>query len=182
MQCLFVKQPVDKVFGFDTVVRSIKTRLKGQHDFFVVIADTLKRCKLPLAHIFTHHRFCYLDILFLIGGRCNGVNLRIADFANRYIITTAKQFKIKDVLDGMDAITITKTQQIIAKSDVNDIVFSECTKVGFALDVRAFNLIEEVAFQNVTNHDRGIDTIEKRKRLFLFQPNICDAGIPPKHI
>ena len=82
----------------------------------------------------------------------------------------------------MAAITITKTQQIIAKSDVNDIVFSECTKVGFALDVRAFNLIEEVAFQNVTNHDRGIDTIEKRKRLFLFQPNICDAGIPPKHI
>ena len=33
MQCLFVKQPVDKVFGFDTVVRSIRTRLKGQHGF-----------------------------------------------------------------------------------------------------------------------------------------------------
>lgn len=47
----------------------------------------------------------------------------------------------------MASITITKTQQIIAKSDVNDIVFSECTKVGFALDVKAFNLIEEVAFQ-----------------------------------
>lgn len=147
MQCLLVKQPVDEVFGFDAVVGSIKTRLKGQHDFFVVIADTLKRCKLSLAHILTHHRFRYLNILFLIGTRCNEVNLRIAYFANRYIIATAKQFKINDILDGMATVTIAEIQQIIAKSDVNNIVFSECTEVGFALDVKTFDLIEEVAFQ-----------------------------------
>lgn len=103
MQCLFAEQPVDEVLGFDSVIGSIKTRFKRQHDFFVVVADTLQRCKLPLAYILAHHRFRYLDIHFLIGGRCNEVNLRIADFADRCIIATAKQFKVNDILDGMTA-------------------------------------------------------------------------------
>ena len=55
MQRLSSEQPVDEVLGFDAVVGSIKTLLKGQHDFFVVIADALKRCKLPLAHVLAHH-------------------------------------------------------------------------------------------------------------------------------
>ena len=145
----------------------------------------------------------------------------------------------------MTAVPITETQQIVAKSDVNDIVFSECTEVGFALDIKAFDLVEEVALQkriyiclhrmgagcafalavlqktfvyqsiadrsnrhagadiirkeqddltkqhrvcdllltsaffslqNVTNHDCGIDAVEKRQCLFLFQPNIGDSG------
>ena len=32
------------------------------------------------------------------------------------------------------------------------------------------------SLQNVTNHDCGIDAIEKRQRLFLLQPNIGNAG------
>ena len=39
------------------------------------------------------------------------------------------------------------TQQLIAKADVNDIIFSECTEVGLALDVEAFDFVEEVALQ-----------------------------------
>ena len=55
----------------------------------------------------------------------------IADLAERYIITPAKQFKVNDILDGMTTVPITKAQQIVAKSDVDDIVFSECTEVAF---------------------------------------------------
>lgn len=43
MQCLFAEQPIDETLGFDAVIGSIKPRLKGQHDFFVVVADTLQR-------------------------------------------------------------------------------------------------------------------------------------------
>ena len=32
------------------------------------------------------------------------------------------------------------------------------------------------SLQNVTNHDCGIDAVEKRQCLFLFQPNIGDSG------
>ena len=145
----------------------------------------------------------------------------------------------------MTTVPITKAQQIVAKSDVNDIVFSERAEVCFALDIKAFDLVEEVAFQkrvhirlygmstgctlafaivqksfvdqsiadrsnrhagadiirkeqddltkqcgvcdlfltsalfpfqNVTNHNCGIDTVEKRQCLFLLQPNISNAG------
>ena len=62
MQCLFAEQPIDETLGFDSVIGSIKTRFKRQHDFFVVVADTLQRCKLPLAHILTHHGLRYLRI------------------------------------------------------------------------------------------------------------------------
>ena len=93
--------------------------------------------KLPFAHVLTHHRFRYLNILFLVGGSCNEVNLGVADLANCYIIATAKQFKVNDILDGVTAVPITEAQQIVAKSDVNDIVFSECTEVGFALDIKS---------------------------------------------
>ena len=145
----------------------------------------------------------------------------------------------------MTAVPITKAQQIIAKADVNDIVFSECTEVGLAFDVKSLDLIEKVALQkrvhiclhrmgagcafalaviqesfvdqriadggdrntgadiigkeqddlpqqrrvcdlllpsaffslqNITNDHRRIDAIEERQRLFLFQPNISNAG------
>ena len=80
-----------------------------------------------------------MDILFLIGGCCNEVNLRIADFADRYIIAAAKQFKVNDILNGMTAVTIAETQQIIAKSDVDDIILSEraekCLRKNGAADM-----------------------------------------------
>ena len=89
----------------------------------------------------------YLDILFLVGSRCDEIHLRIANLANRYIIAPAKQFKVNNILDGVTAVLITKAQQIIAKADVNDIVFSECTEVGLAFDVKSLDLIEKVALQ-----------------------------------
>ncbi len=147
MHRLFAEQPVDEVLGFNSVIGSIKTRLKRQHDFFIVIADTLQRRKLPFAHIFAHHGLCYLDILFLVSGRCDEIHLGVAYFTDRYIIAAAKQFKVNDILNGMAAVTIAETQQIIAKSDVDDIILSKCAEVGFALDVKAFDLVEEVALQ-----------------------------------
>ena len=138
---LLTEQPIDEVFGFDPVIGGIEPRLKRQHDFFVVVADTLQRCKLPLAHILTHHGLRYLDILFLVGSRCDEIHLRIANLANRYIIAPAKQFKVNNILDGVTAVPITKAQQIIAKADVNDIVFSECTEVCLALPLMSNRLI-----------------------------------------
>ena len=126
---LLTEQPLDEVFGFDAVIRGIEPRFKGQHVFFVVIADTLQRGKLPFPHVLAHHGLRYLDILFLVGSRCDEIHLRIANLANRYIIAPAKQFKVNNILDGVTAVPITKAQQIIAKADVNDIVFSECTEV-----------------------------------------------------
>ena len=91
---LLTEQPLDEVFGFDAVIRGIEPRFKGQHVFFVVIADTLQRCKLPFPHVLAHHGLRYLDILFLVGSRCDEIHLRIANLANRYIIAPAKQFKV----------------------------------------------------------------------------------------
>ena len=113
---LLTEQPIDEVFGFDAVIGGIEPRLKGQHDFFVVVADALQRGKLPFANVLAHHGLCHLDILFLIGSRCDEVNLRVANLANRYIITPAKQFKVNDILDGVAAVPITEAQQIIAKA------------------------------------------------------------------
>lgn len=111
---LFAEQPIDKIFRFDAVIGSIEARFKGQHDFFVVVADALQRCKLPLAYILAHHGFGDLDIFFLIGGRCDESNLRVADLADRYIVSTAEQLKIHDIFDGVTAVPIAETQQIIA--------------------------------------------------------------------
>jgi len=47
----------------------------------------------------------------------------------------------------MTAVTIAETQQIIAKSDVDDIILSERAEIGFSLDVKALDLVEEVALQ-----------------------------------
>lgn len=41
MQHLFDKEPLNEVFGFDAVIGRIKPWFKGQHDFFIVIADVL---------------------------------------------------------------------------------------------------------------------------------------------
>ena len=44
IQSLLIEQPIYEIFGSDAVIGSIKPRLKRQNDFFVVIADALKRC------------------------------------------------------------------------------------------------------------------------------------------
>ena len=58
------------------------------------------------------------------------------DYGFRVVISS----RFADIFYGNTAVPITETQQIVAKSDVNDIVFSECTEVGFALDIKAFTL------------------------------------------
>ena len=133
IQRLLTEQPIYEIFGSDAVIGSIKPRFKRQNDFFVVITDVLQRCKFPVAYILTHHRLCHLDILFIIGCRCNKV--------------PAKQFKVNDIFDGMTAVAITEAQQIIAKADVNNIVFSQRAEVCLSLDVKALDLIEKIAFQ-----------------------------------
>lgn len=133
IQRLLTEQPIYEIFGSDAVIGSIKPRFKRQNDFFVVITDVLQRCKFPVAYILTHHRLCHLDILFIIGCRCNKVHFGAADLADRYIITPAKQFKVNDIFDGMTAVAITEAQQIIAKADVNNIVFSQRAEVCLPL-------------------------------------------------
>jgi len=147
IQSLLIEQPIYEIFGSDAVIGGIKPRFKRQDDFFVVITDVLQRCKFPVAYILTHHRLCHLDILFIIGCRCNKVHFGAADLADRYIITPAKQFKVNDIFDGMTAVAITEAQQIIAKADVNNIVFSQRAEVCLSLDVKALDLIEKIAFQ-----------------------------------
>ena len=108
MHCSSVKQPMDEVFRFNAIIGDIKARFKRQHDFFVVIADTLQRRKLPFPHILAHHRLCHLNIFFLVGGRCNEIHLSIANLANRHIIATAKQFKVNDILNGVPTVSISE--------------------------------------------------------------------------
>ena len=47
----------------------------------------------------------------------------------------------------MTAVPIAESQQIIAKTDVNDIIFPQGTEIGFALDIKALDFIEEITFQ-----------------------------------
>ena len=78
----FAEQPINEVFGFDALIGSVKPRLKGQHDFFVIITDALQRRKLPFPDVLAHHRLRYLNILFFVGVRCDEVHFGIADIAD----------------------------------------------------------------------------------------------------
>ncbi len=65
----------------------------------------------------------------------------------RYVVSSPEQFKIDDIFDCMTAVTISKPQQIVSQSYIDNIVLPERAEIFFSFDVKAFDFIEEIAFK-----------------------------------
>ena len=88
-----------------------------------------------------------MDIDLVRGSGGDKVHLGVVDLADGDVVAPAQQLEIDQVFQDMSAVTVTQPQETVAQPDVHDIVFSKSAEVFFSFDVKPFDLIEEVAFQ-----------------------------------
>ena len=107
----------------------------------------MKRGQFAFADILTDHGLCYLNIELFICVRGDKVNLSGVNLADCHIVSAAQELKVDDIFQNMTGIPVPKTEQIIAQADIRNIVFSERAQKLPALDVKSFDFIENVGFQ-----------------------------------
>ena len=107
----------------------------------------MQRSKLARTHGFTLHRFRYLHIQLFIGLGCNEIHLGSADLADSNIIAAAQQLEINDVLNRVAAVTVAETKQIIAQTDIYDVILAQCAQKFLSLDIKTLDIVEKVCFK-----------------------------------
>ena len=63
------------------------------------------------------------------------------------IIAAAQQLEVNDVLNRVAAVTVAETEQIIAQTDIYDVILAQCAQKFLSLDVKTLDIVEKVCFK-----------------------------------
>lgn len=95
----------------NSLVGCFQSRIKGEHDFFIIVADFLKRFKLSVPDVLACHGFCYLDIDPLGCILRDEVDFTAPDLSDSNIISPPQQFKIHNILEHVTDVAIPESQE-----------------------------------------------------------------------
>ena len=104
----------------------------------------MKRSQFSFTNNLVIHRFRYLNINLLISGCCNKIDFTIINLSNCYIITSSNQFKIHYIFKIMPAVTISNSKKIIPQSYIDNVIFTECSKILLTFYIKPLYLIERL--------------------------------------
>ena len=66
-----------------------------------------------------------MDIPFLFRIGSDKIYFLVVHLTDGHIVSPAEQFKVNDVLDDVSGIHVPETQQIVAQTDVHNIIFAQ---------------------------------------------------------
>lgn len=143
----FAEQKVQRFDDLDAVHVLDEVAVHGNDDFFIVVGDGLQGGQLPRTGFGGVHVVGHLDILFLVHFSGDEVDLFVPDFTDGDFIAPPQQLQVDDVFQNVPHVAAPVAQQIGPQAGIDDVVFPQRPQVIFPLDVKAFDLIEDVGFQ-----------------------------------